>query len=89
MVAAGEADVLCTGILYCSNPLLCVETVGVESVGSLGIFCLVNRVVLQIPFALCEHAVYSPMDEDTELAVGKLLTCFQVLGCWGVLCLCN
>ena len=89
VVAAGEADILCTGVLYGCHPLLCIETVGVERIGGFCIFILVNRVVLQVPLALCKHAVYSPVYEYSELAVGKLLACLQVFGSRGVLRLCG
>ena len=92
VVTAGEAYILRSGILYGCNPCLGIETVRVESVGCLGVFSLVYRKVLQIPFALREHAVYAPVDENSEFAVGEFLSRLQVLRCrcvFDLLCRCN
>ena len=53
---------------------------GVEGIGCLGVFVLVGTVV-EIPFALGEHTVESPVEEDAEAAVGKVLARLQVLRC--------
>ena len=46
MVTAGEADVLCSGILYCRHPCFGIKTVWVERICSLCIFRLVDGEVL-------------------------------------------
>ena len=46
----------------------------IEGIGRLGILVTVDAVVLHIPFALTEHAVNTPMKENTKAGVREFLT---------------
>ena len=80
VVARGEAHVARPRLFEGCHPRPCVEAVGIERPGRLGIFGRVEARVAQVPFALSEEAVNAPMQEDAEAALGKLLPCFPVFG---------
>ena len=81
MVSRREADISRSSRLECPDPFPCIEVVRIESTCGFGIFRLVNPLVLHEPFALCEQAVKSPMQEDAEARVAEVLPCFEVFGC--------
>ena len=74
MVARGKADILCARILERLNPSLCVEAVRVERVSSLLVLLVREFTFTEIPLALSEHTVQSPMEENYEFAICKLMS---------------
>ena len=75
-MAGCEGDVTCSCVFEGLHPFIGIESDGIESGGSLGIFILVEIACVEIPFALCEHTVDTPMKEDSEATVGEMLPCF-------------
>ena len=79
MVASSEADILGTRSLDGSHPFGSIKLRRIETASQLGILLIVQILVGHCPFAGGEHAIQSPMQEDTELIILKLLSRFQVL----------
>ncbi len=73
VVARCEAYVSCSRLFYRRYPFGGIEVGRIKTCGSFCIFVAVEICVVQIPFALCEHAVYSPVDEYAEPCIGKFL----------------
>ena len=82
VVASGEADVLGTRSLDGSHPFGSIKLRRIETASQLGILLVVQVLIGHCPFAGSEHAVQSPMQEDTELIVLELLAGFQVFCRW-------
>ena len=79
VMASGEADVLGTRSLDGSHPFGSIKLRRIETTSQLGILLIVQILVGHCPFAGGEHAVQSPMQEDTELIILELLARFQIL----------
>ena len=73
VVACGKAYILSTRSLHCRHPLLSIEAVWIEGIGSLSILIAVKTSILQVPLALGKHTVYAPVNEDTKAILGELL----------------
>ncbi len=79
VVARGEADVFRPRRLDGFDPFLRVEAGGIEARRQFGVFLVVQVLAVHHPFALRQHAVQPPMEEDAELVVLELFAGFQVL----------
>ena len=79
VMPGGEADVLCPGSLDGGNPLGGIEISRIECRSCLGVLLVLYPVPIEIPFALGEHAVDSPMEEDSELVPGEFRPGFEIL----------
>ena len=88
VVARGECDVFGTGRLESLHPLLCIELGGVESVGQMCVFLVVDGLFVHDPLAVANHGVDTPVDEDAEFIVLKILARFQDFLRGLVLCPC-
>ena len=81
VVARGDGDVLRAASLDGLDPLVGVEQRGIERGGEFRILLIVDVAVLHHPFALSEHRVEAPVQEDAEFLVLKLRLClFDGLG---------
>ena len=72
MVAGGEAYIFGAGVFYGFDPFVGIEVGRIEGCRCFGVF-VGGDAVVEIPFALTEHGVYSPMDEYAKCVVGKFL----------------
>ena len=81
MVARRDGDVACAGILEGANPFVGIELRRIEAAGKLSIFLIVDFPAILYPFALAEHGVDAPVNEDAELVVLELLARLEVLRC--------
>ena len=79
VMACSEADVFSSRLLKGTNPLLSVELSRIKTFCSLSVLLVVNISVLQIPFSLSKHAVYTPVKEYTEFVICKVLTRLYIL----------
>ena len=82
VVASGKADVLGTRSLDGSHPFGSIKLRRIETASQLGILLVVQVLIGHCPFAGSEHAVQSPMQEDTELIILELLAGFQIFRRW-------
>lgn len=73
-----EADVLCPGCLDGRYPFGRIELGRIKAARQLGILLIIQILVRHGPFSGSQHAVYPPMQENTETAIPKLLTGFQI-----------
>ena len=73
VVAAGEGDVLCSGLLEELHPFACIEPGGTEASGELGVLVAVDAAVVHHPLSVGQHGIDAPMDEDAKLAVLEVL----------------
>ena len=73
VVASGEADILGTRSLDGSHPFGSIKLRRIETASQLGILLVVQVLIGHCPFAGSEHAVQSPMQENTELIILELL----------------
>ena len=79
VVAGGETNVFgTTGFDRC-YPFRCIEFGGVEGCRQVFVFINVQSARVQGPFATSDHAVHSPVDEDTKLIVLEFFTSTQNL----------
>ena len=78
VMTTGYGDILGTRSLDLGYPFRCIEFRRIESRSQLGILIAMNVTVVHIPFSLGSHAIDTPMEENTELIVLKLLACLQV-----------
>ena len=88
VVARCDGDVFRSRPFDGRYPFFGVEVGGVECPCGFGIFSGLGPIV-EIPFALSEHAVDAPVDENAETVVGEPLACFKVFRRGGVGALCG
>ena len=82
VMASGEADVLGTRSLDGSHPFGSIKLRRIETACQLSILLVIQVLIGHCPFAGSEHAVQSPMQEDTELIILELLAGFQIFRRW-------
>ena len=82
VMASGEADVLGTRSLDGSHPFGSIKLRRIETACQLSILFVIQVLIGHCPFAGSEHAVQSPMQEDTELIILELLAGFQIFRRW-------
>ena len=80
VMTTSYGDILGTRSLDLGYPFRCIEFRRIESRSQLGILIAMNIPVVHIPFSLGSHNIDTPMEENTELIVLKLLTSLQVFG---------
>ena len=73
VVTRGECDILRPSILEGLHPFVGIELRRIEAVGQMAVFLIVDVAVVHHPFALSQHGVDAPMEEDAEFLVLKLL----------------
>lgn len=81
VVARRDADVAGARLAECRYPRPGVEFRGVEPSGELLVLAVVEVEVGHGPFALPEHGIEPPVEEDAETAVGEGLACGKVFRC--------
>ena len=57
-----------------------IEARGIEARRSLAVFGIGDAGILHIPFALGEHGIEAPVEENAETHVGKFLTRLEIFG---------
>ena len=80
VMTGGKGDVAGTGGLERLDPFLGVELGGIETVGQVGIFLIINVAVTHHPLAVAEHGVESPVDVDAKLVVLEFGTGLEDFG---------
>ena len=78
MMTRGECYILCSRCLDGLHPFTRIERGRIEASRRFGIFLSIQAAV-QIPLALSEHAVDSPMDEYSETHVLESLTSLEIV----------
>ena len=79
-MTGGKGDVAGTSGLERLDPFLGVELGGIEAVGQVGIFLIINVAVTHHPLAVAEHGVESPVDVDAKLVVLEFGTGLEDFG---------
>ena len=78
MVTSCKTDIFCTCSLDSRNPFVRIEFRRIKSGSSLGIFMTVDSFILHVPFSLCIHTVYAPMQKDSKTIIIKLFSDLQI-----------
>ena len=84
-----DCNVFCAGIFNGRHPGSGIEFRRIESGSEFRILFSVEFVQFERPFAVTEHTVDAPMDEDAEFVVLELFTVAQVLLRRHILVLCG
>ena len=72
MVTGGDGDILGAGSLDLAHPLPGVESGRIETARIRGIRFIRDLLIVHHPFALGQHGIHAPVDENAEFLVAEL-----------------